>query len=148
MALESLKSRIFVLMVASIIAWIFGILASLASSSPLPSLFPDNSYATLVSVSVFAFSFLFFGYPSPLIMFIGGIFVGARLKVVGLDAYSAALSIACIIAAYASIRLGDALLDDMVGKGNFGRALKVSIIMAVLFLIISIGIDLSNLSGG
>jgi hypothetical protein len=54
----------------------------------------------------------------------------------------------CILAAYASIRLGDALLDDMVGKGNFKRALKISLIMIALFLLISIGVDLSNLSGG
>ena len=147
MELESLKSRLSILMIASVVAWIFGILASAASSN-IPSLFPSDSYVTLVSISVFAFSFLFFGYPAPLIMFLAGIFAGLGVKTAGVGIYTIILSIICILAAYASIRLGDALLDDMVSKGNFKRALKISLIMTALFLMISIGVDLSNLSGG
>jgi uncharacterized membrane protein len=147
MELESLKSRLSILMIASVVAWMFGILAS-AVSSNIPSLFPSDSYVTLVSISVFAFSFLFFGYPAPLIMFLAGIFAGLRVKTAGVDIYTIILSMICILAAYASIRLGGALLDDMVSKGNFKRALKISLIMTALFLIISIGVDLSNLSGG
>ena len=147
MELEWLKSRLSILMLASVVAWIFGILAA-AMASYIPSLFPAGSYVTLVSMSVFAFSFLFFGYPAPLIMFLAGIFTGTHVKAAGIDTYAIILSMVCVLAAYSSIRLGDALLDDMVGKGNFKRALKISVIMIVLFLIISVGIDFSNLSGG
>lgn len=147
MELEWLKSRLSILMLASVVAWIFGILAA-ATASYIPSLFPVGSYVTLVSLSVFAFSFLFFGYPAPLIMFFAGIFAGIHVKIAGIDIYTIILSIVCILSAYSSIRLGDALLDDMVGKGNFKRALKISLIMIALFLIISIAVDLSNLSGG
>jgi len=147
MELEGLKSRLSILMIASVVAWIFGILAATVANY-IPSLFPSDSYVTIISTSVFAFSFLFFGYPAPLIMFLAGIFAGIKVKAAGVDAYTIILSMVCILAAYASIRLGDALLDDMVGKGNFKRALKISLIMIALFLLISIGVDLSNLSGG
>jgi len=142
MALEDLKSRLTVLFIASIAAWIFGALVATLSESPLPTIFADGSPLTLVSLVMFTFSFFFFGYPSPFIMFLGGIFLGNRIRVMGIDAFSVVVSVVCIMAAYASIRLGDALLDDMIGKGNFKRAMKVSLVLTVLFLAISIALDL------
>ena len=144
MALESLGGRLTVLIIASIAAWILGVASSMLADSPLPTVFPENSYVTLLVLSVFSFSFLFFGYPAPLVLFLGGIFAGNHLKLAGGDAYIVMLSVVCIMAAYSSIRLGDALLDDMIGKGNFKRAAKISLILIAVSLAVSLALDLSG----
>ena len=144
MALESLGGRLTVLIIASIAAWMLGAASSMLADSPLPTVFPDGSYVTLVVISVFSFSFLFFGYPAPLVLFLGGIFAGNHLKLAGGDVYTVLLSVVCIMAAYSSIRLGDALLDDMVGKGNFKRAAKISLILIAVALAVSLALDLSG----
>jgi hypothetical protein len=143
MALE-LNLKILILVIASIAAWGFGIAASNFSQETLPSFFPDDSSVTLVALIVFTFSFLFFGYPSPLIMFLGGLMAGNHLKALGIDPYILVLTSASILASYSSIQLGIALLDDMVGKGNFKQALKFSLITTALFLIISVIFDLTR----
>jgi hypothetical protein len=142
MAIDILKSRLMVVAVAAIVAWFFGMYVTTLSESALPTVFAEGSSITLIAVSVFAFSLLFFGYPSPFIMFLGGIFAGNRLGAAELDAFTVALSLACILASYSSVRLGDALLDDLIGKGNFKSALKISLILAGVFLAIAIGFDL------
>ncbi len=142
--LESLGCRLTILIIASVAAWILGATSSMLADSPLPTVFPDGSYATLIVLSVFSFSFLFFGYPAPLVLFLGGIFAGNHLKLAGWDAYTVILSVVCIMAAYSSIRLGDALLDDMIGKGNFKRAAKISLILIMVALAVSLALDLSG----
>jgi len=142
MAPEFLKSRLFVLLIASIVAFAFGVTATVMSQTSLPAFFPAGTPITVLSLVVFAFSFLFFGYPSPFIMFIAGMFTGNHVKAFGVDATAGILSLVCIMAAYSSIRLGDALLDDMIGKGNFKQAVRISVIMIAIFLAISLGLDL------
>ena len=144
MALESFGGRLTILIVASMAAWILGITSSMLAEGPLPTVFPEGSYVTLIVLSVFSFSFLFFGYPAPLVLFLGGIFAGNHLKLAGGDAYLVLLSVVCIMAAYSSIRLGDALLDDMIGKGNFKRAAKISLILIMVALAVSLALDLSG----
>lgn len=144
MAMEFLRSRLTILIVASAAAWIFGAAASYYSAAPLPLFFPTDMQATFIAVIVFAFSFLFFGYPAPLIMFLGGMTAGEHARLAGIDTYASVLSIVCLLAAYASIRLGDALLNDMTGKGNFKQAIKISLIIVIVFLAIAAGIDLSG----
>ena len=144
MALEMLKGRLPVLLLASIVAWIFGITAILMASSELPAFFAQNTPLSLLVITIFSFSFLFFGYPAPFIMFLGGMFAGVHIKTAGIDSFSAIVTIVSLMAAYSSVRLGDALLDDMIGKGNFKQAVKISIILIIVALVISAAIDLSG----
>jgi hypothetical protein len=138
------NARLIILIIASVAALALGAMASVLSATALPMFFPADSYITVISVIIFTFGFLFFGYPAPFILFLAGLFIGNYAKTAGADMFAIMSSIAFIMASYSSIRLGDALLDDMIGKGNFKQALKISIIMIILSLVISAGVDLGR----
>lgn len=95
--------------------------------------FPQGTLMILIALSVFTVGFLFFGYLTPLMMF----FAGVHLKTVSMEAGLTApkpllLAFSVIMVGYSSIMLGDALLKDMVGRGNFLKVLGISAAFLIL----------------
>jgi hypothetical protein len=136
MIAERLKGRIVVLFIAVVVAWLFGIFEGYYTTEAL-SVFPADVPLTLLALSTFAFGFLFFGYPSPFIMFFIGVHTGDLFTGV-ITTKLIVISVAAFCASYAAIRLGDALLDDMLGTGNFNRAAKISMLCILAALAVSI----------
>lgn len=140
-----LKRRVVAMLIISIVAIGLGMAISYFSKpGMLADVFPLGLQLSFIVAGVFSFGFLFFGYLTPLIMFFSGYHFGFVSKFGG-DAVSAFLVtgvLASILAAFASIRLGDALLDDMVGKGNFKDALLISMIVLLAAVMIAIVVDL------
>jgi hypothetical protein len=129
-----MRLRLVLLLVASVVAWLFGAAAS-ATATPgtIPMFFPAGTSLLLVVVSVFAFSFLLFGYLAPLAMFFAGMHTGLLAKAaVGFSSYVAVAVVCAFLAAYAAIRLGQALLEDITNRGSFKGALKVSLLLLVV----------------
>jgi len=79
-------------------------------------------------IALFPLSLLFFGFLSPLF----ALFTGISLSQSSQGIVGIGLSILML---YGGIRLGDALWQDLNGKGNFKRAFLISM---VLFVIVSL----------
>ncbi|MFW5902597.1 MAG: hypothetical protein ACOCTT_01780 [archaeon] len=132
------RGRTLGLFLLSFLAFLIGIFVRFYTEPTGLFIFPSGTSILIVTVSIFAAGFLFFGYLTPLLMFVSGHYTQELFMEAGtLTALSPiALIISSFTVAYAGIMLGDALLRDMSGKGNFLGVLKASIIL----LIIGIGI--------
>lgn len=104
--------------------------------------FPIDSTVFSIAVASFAFSLLFFGFSSPIVMFFIGAFVSSAFKMQSLPMLDIGLlTLASVFAAMAAIRLGDSLLEDMRGTGNFKDSMKITLILMALSLILSVGAE-------
>lgn len=107
-------------------------------------IFPLGASVFLIVLAVFSFSFLFFGFPSPLIMLFLGIYTGWVFKSIpGSGLMAGVLLVSSVLSSYSSISLGNAILDDMRGIGNFKKALKISLIILLVALVLAGGYDLA-----
>lgn len=133
------RGRTLGLFVFSFLAFLIGIFVRFYTEPTSMFIFPAGTSIIIVTASVFAAGFLFFGYLTPLLMFVSGHYTQELFMEAGtLTAPTPiALIISSFVVSYAGIMLGDALLRDMSGKGNFLGVLKASIIL----LIIGIGIS-------
>jgi hypothetical protein len=138
-----IKKRVLVMLIISIVAIILGLTMSYYSKpQAMESVFPMGIGLIFIVAGVFSFGFLFFGYLTPVMMFLSGIHFGFLFKFAGeLTGFVIAWIIASMLAAYSSIRLGDALLDDLIGKGNFRGALKTSIMVLMSAIVIALIMD-------
>lgn len=108
-------------------------------------LFPTGASLFLITLAVFSFSFLFFGFPSPIIMLFVGIHMGWILKnIPGEEAKIVVLGVCSLLASLSSVMLGISLLEDMRGKGNFKKVLKISLVLILIAVVISAGFDLTS----
>ena len=137
------RARVLVLFVTVILAFVLGAAAGYYAKTPLPNVLPDATPLAVTALIVFAFGFLFFGYTSPIITFFIGITAGNAFKISqALTTQLVLLFTVSILAAFASIRLGEALLQDLSEQGNFREALKISLAILVAALIAAGGADL------
>ncbi len=136
--------RMMLILLLSAITW-FLVVVLVYFGVPIPAILPDNNF--LQAASVFTFSFLFFGFAAPFVMLAAGWQQGALMKA-AIDAQSVdprllLVMTSTFIAAYAAIRLGDALLDDLIGKGNFKDALANGLMLLGVALAIALGASLA-----
>lgn len=102
--------------------------------------FPESIPLFIIVSTVFTFGFLFFGYLTPLPMFFVGAHLGKLLMKDGnmisnfgaIPVEAFLLPFSSMLVAYSSIILGDALLKDMAGTGNFLKVLEISISLLVI----------------
>ncbi len=125
-----LGKRTLALFALTVISFIAGAFAMVYYQSPQLLVYPTGMLDVLMVLMVFAAGFLFFGYLTPLPMLFTGAYAGRYIvnrSFTTLQAFT--LSVSAFFVAYASILLGDALLKDMVGKGNFLKILTASLIL-------------------
>lgn len=132
------------ILLLSAITWFLGA-AFVFFGVQIPAVLPENAF--LQAASVFTFGFLFFGFTAPFVMLAAGGQQGALMKA-AVDAQSVdpklmLAMVSTFIAAYAAIRLGDSLLDDLTGKGNFKDALQNGLILLGVALAIALGASLA-----
>jgi hypothetical protein len=143
MQLPEIKLRIFYLLIITLVAWLGGLAFTYFGGAQLGSIFPEGTGAFFVSLCVFSFGFLFFGFPTPVIMFFVGLHTGILAQATkGFSASIAVMAFSSFLSAYVAIRMGDALLDDMTGRGNFKSALFISMMLIFIALAISGIVDL------
>lgn len=136
--------RMMLVLLLSAVTWFLGAVFAYYGI-PMPALLPENPF--LQVSSVFAFGLLFFGFAAPFAMLAAGGQQGALIKAaIGASYVDAGLILsiaATFLAAYAAIKLGDALLDDITGKGNFRDALYGGLIFLGIALAIALGASLA-----
>jgi hypothetical protein len=136
--------RFFWISLITLVAFTTGLGASYLMEDPSSIIvFPLEATVFAITVTAFSFSLLFFGFSSPIVMFFVGAFVSHLFKTAAAPHMTIGiLAIASLVAAMAAVRLGDSLLDDMRGKGNFKESLKVTLPMMGLSLVLSLAVDL------
>lgn len=136
------KLRTIYLLIASCALLGLGIFLTYASTIVTLSPLPLDTGLLLLTVITFSFGFLFFGYIAPVILFFVGMHIGCLLRF-SLESTPFIIgAIACsLLACYAAVRLGDALLDDMRGKGNFKAAWQITLIVLGIALVIAFSLD-------
>ena len=101
-------------------------------------IFPAEVQILVLAIVTFAFGFMFFGYPSPAIMFFAGVHLGGTAKAAGaFGAYSILGALSCALIAFSSVKLGTALLEDLAEKGNFKKSLRISLIFLAIALAVA-----------
>jgi len=136
------RSRTIFLMIISIAVFVFGMGLMYSAGMPELMIFSPDTGLLMLTVAVFSFGFLFFGYLTPIIMFFIGAHVGLVLKLEVMPSGFVIGAVACsILASYVSIRLGEALLADLRGKGNFRAAWQVSSIVLLVALVLAFSLD-------
>ncbi len=132
-----------ILETGNIIAFATGFLGSFFLT--IPSwlvVFPLSISSLVLTVVVFSLSFLFFGFLSPLVLFLTGVFLGWLFKASGvLSAFIIFSSLSVLFMSFASVKMGLALLSDLAEKGNFRESLKISSVFITAALLISFVID-------
>ncbi len=104
--------------------------------------FPANSTTLLITIIMFSFGLLFFGYGSPIVSFFAGIFYGWIYKVTGIPSSFVIFGmLSAVIILIATVKMGLSLFEDLTEKGNFRESLKVSFISIASALIICIVTD-------
>lgn len=137
-----MTQKVIYLLIASAATWFLGVAAAFFYPDSFPSVFSIGTGLTLVTLSVFSFSFMFFGYLAPLMMFFAGGHAGiVSRSLPEFNPAVAALIVANFLAAYAAVRLGDALLEDLRGKGNVRNALAISLIIVAIAAVFSFSFD-------
>lgn len=135
--------RMILVFLLSAITWFLGIVF-VYYGVPIPALLPENVF--LQVASVFAFSMLFFGLTAPFVMLAAGGQQGALIKAAiesqAVDPRLMLAITATFVAAYAATKLGDALLEDLTGKGNFKDALSNGLLLLGIALAIALGASL------
>lgn len=123
-----IDKRSLFLFIISVVSFLLGLLVTYTLGEGSLIVFPKGTPLLIISLVVFTVSFLFFGYLSPMIMFLTGTYAGYLYLVAGSALTEPIiLSSASLLICYSSIRLGDSLLKDMAGRSNFLTVLKVSL---------------------
>ncbi|MEM0372649.1 MAG: hypothetical protein QXO69_02295 [archaeon] len=135
--MSEMHKKMFILLVASIVTFSAGFIAM--SSAQLPEwllVFPLNTTPLMMTLIVFTFGFLLFGYPSPVITLLSGLHSG-WLYSSGINVITVAAMSACtLMAAFSSAYMGTSLLEDLSERGNFKQSIKMSIsVLAAAFII-------------
>lgn len=131
------KVKPAVLITLGVIAWVIGTWQGYNSPASFTVL-PTGIAVFLTTLTVFAFSFLFFGFPAPVILFFAGVSAGETYAAAPvITAKLAASNAAFLVAAYAAILLGNALYEDMIGASNFKKAGRASMIALAAALLIA-----------
>jgi len=133
------KKAILIIFAITAISWLFGFLINISGKEIIHGQVPTNPIVS--SLAVFTISLFLFGYGAPLVMFVIGVINGISFRVNSLFALFSAS--AAFLAAYASIRLGTAMLSDIKGEGNLRNAVKISLTVLFVSLIISSAVDVS-----
>lgn len=132
------RGKMVLLLVFSVVAWLFGLFEGYYGTGANLLIFPSTLPISMIAISVFAFSFLFFGFLSPIMMFFVGVHTSTAYS--GVQAISPKLILLTFVsfaAVYASLRLGNALLDDMTGTGNFNSAARASMVTVLTAVIVA-----------
>ncbi len=141
--IAALMKQDFWIFIVAFVAFVVGMGGVINGMFPESILiFPLGTGKLILTVIVFAFGFMFFGYPSPLIMFFAGAHLGWLSKLAGkFESSILVVTLCCLLASYASIKLGNSLLEDLAEKGNFKRALWISALFLVIALVLAMVID-------
>jgi len=128
-----------VLQTGNVAAFVSGFIGAFIFGIPAWAIiFPVSISSLLLSAIVFSLSFLFFGFTTPLILFLTGVFLGWLLKMTGvLSAFIIFSSLSVLFMGFASVKMGLALLSDLTEKGNFRESLKISSILILPAILIS-----------
>ncbi|MEM3411677.1 MAG: hypothetical protein QW735_01835 [archaeon] len=132
------KANEILLLVAVIFALVSGCVLGFLFELQDFLAFPLDVWPVLISLACFAFGFTFFGYGATIASIFIGIQLGTMFKI---STFSSTflLSLSCFLMLYASIRLGQALYDDLEERGNFKVAFsgfKILFILALLLALI------------
>jgi len=135
----AIKGNVKILYLIVACCWLAGIAVSLVlgiSLEPMMSVHPviDSLFLTL---TVFVFSMLFFGYVAPIIMFAVGMMQGATFAQNQLNFLLAA---PVLLASYVGVLAGIYLRRDMQGKDNFFDHKKPIMIYVVVASVLSVAI--------
>ncbi len=133
------KGRVLGVFLISFIMFLLGTILKQYIGDTEPIIFSTGTPILLVALLIFTVGFLFFGYLTPVIMFIAGDYTRVLvLETGGLgQAEPIILIISSLVVGYSGIMLGDSLLRDMSGKGNFFDSLKISMIILAIGLAIA-----------
>lgn len=130
---QLLGKRTLALLGATIVSFALGALSMVYFNDPSLLVFPKGTLGILIALVVFAVGFMFFGYLTPLPMFFVGTQTGELIinsSSIPLEALT--LSLSALIVSYSGITLGNSLLKDMAGKGNFLKVVEASLILLIV----------------
>ncbi len=135
----AIKGNVKILYLIVACCWLAGNAVSLVvgiSLEPMMSIHPviDSLFLTL---TVFVFSMLFFGYAAPIIMFAVGMMQGA---IFAQDQLNFLLAAPVLLASYAGVLAGIYLRRDMQGKDNFFDHKKPIMIYITAASVLSVAI--------
>lgn len=134
-----IDKRSLFLFIIAVVSFLLGLLFTYTIGESSWIVFPEGTPIIVVSIIVFTAGFLFFGYLSPLIMFLTGSYAGHLYLFVGSSLTEpVVISAASLLICYSSIRLGDSLLKDMAGRSNFRMVLRVSLALLVTGIVLSL----------
>lgn len=137
-----MHKKMAVLLALSIITFISGFVGMTVSELPEYLLvFPLSTTTLMMTAVVFAFGFLLFGYPAPIITLLSGLHVGWLYTSNSPVITVAAMSVCTLLATFSSTYMGTSLLEDLVERGNFKQSLKMSLIVLAVSLIIALFSD-------
>lgn len=145
-----LGKRTIGLLIVTIISFILGGALMIKYQYQSLLVFPNALPLVIITSTVFGFGFLFFGYLTPLPMFFVGSYISNLLMENGvlitdlnaIPTQAFVLFLSSLMVAYSSIVLGDSLLKDMAGRGNFLKVLEISISLLVVGIAIAVSGDL------
>ena len=137
-----MDSKQLMITIAALITFLVGFFGILYLEIPENLIiFDQGLQLILVTLIIFGFSFLFFGYGTPVIMFFAGTFFGTMYDLNGLTTEVGLGVFAALLAGFAAIRLGFLLLQDLAEKGNFKKEFSIDAMILVLALLAAIVID-------
>ena len=124
--------------VLTAIAWLAGFYINYTSAAvPTEGI---TSNPLIMTLGVFTLSMFVFGYGAPIAMFLVGLSNGITLKV---NWQATLISvIAAWMSAYASIRLGSSVLEDIRGRSSLADSAKISSVIIIVALLIAAGVDI------
>ncbi|MBI4214951.1 hypothetical protein HY546_03060 [archaeon] len=138
-----MTQKVIYLLILSAVTWFAGLLVAFFNPVSFPSVFSIGAGLTIIVLSVFSLSFMFFGYLAPLMLFFAGGHAGVLSRALpSFNPAVAALIASTFLAAYSAIRLGDSLLEDLRGTGNVRNALMVSLVVIAIAVAFSFSVDL------
>ena len=139
-----MEQKAVILAVTAIITYSLALVGT--SAVGLPSdlmVFPDGTGLIALTLIVFGFGFMFFGYTSPLITFLAGVFIGGSYVNGTINNITVIVSsISVLMSAFSSIYMGTSLLEDMAEKGNFKETVKITMITLFIAVILAAVHDL------
>lgn len=144
---QYIKGKIVLILALSLIAWLLGLFEGYYNAGVDLLIFPPTLPLSIIAVSTFTFSFLFFGFLSPIIMFFVGVHAGRMFsEVQAISPKLVLLTFVSFAAVYSSLRLGNALLEDMTGTGNFNSAARASLATILAAVIVAVIWDIGFLA--
>jgi hypothetical protein len=138
-----MEQKAVILAVTAIITYSLALAGSAIVGLPADLLvFSSGTGLIALTLIVFGFSFMFFGYTSPLITFLAGACIGGKYVAGTIDNATVAISSVSILAsAFASIYIGTSLLADMAEKGNFTETVKITLIALAVAIVLAVVSD-------